>query len=238
MNDPNGPIYWKGLYHMFFQYNPGAAVWGDMHWAHAVSPDMIHWRHLPLALAPSPDGPDADGCFTGSAVDDHGTATIIYTGVKTSAPQDATLRDGVHTFREVQCLATSSDRELRTWQKWKQPILQPPNDPRLTGFRDPFLWRDGNTWYLGVGAGFRKEGGCVLLYRSRDLREWEYLHPLAASKWTGRAAGCYGGFCRPGCDSRFGRMKPFRTCAPGISPCAMCWSAAVSRTLQSSRTPV
>ena len=70
MNDPNGPIYWKGLYHMFFQYNPGAAVWGDMHWAHAVSPDMIHWRHLPLALAPSPDGPDADGCFTGSAVDD------------------------------------------------------------------------------------------------------------------------------------------------------------------------
>jgi beta-fructofuranosidase len=186
MNDPNGPIYWKGLYHMFFQYNPGAAVWGDMHWAHAVSPDMIHWRHLPVALAPSPDGPDADGCFTGSAVDDHGTATIIYTGVKSSAPQDATLRDGVHTFREVQCLATSGDRELRTWQKWKQPILQPPNDPRLTGFRDPFLWRDGNTWYLGVGAGFRKEGGCVLLYRSNDLHKWEYLHPLAAGKWTGR----------------------------------------------------
>lgn len=185
MNDPNGPIYWKGLYHMFFQYNPGAAVWGNMHWAHAVSPDMIHWRHLPLALAPSPNAADADGCFTGSAVDDRGTATIIYTGVKTSAPEDATLRDGVHTFREVQCLATSTDRELRTWQKWKQPILQPPKDPRLTGFRDPFLWREGNIWYLGVGAGFRKEGGCVLLYRSRDLREWEYLHPLAAGKWTG-----------------------------------------------------
>jgi beta-fructofuranosidase len=185
MNDPNGPIYWKGLYHMFFQYNPHAAVWGDMHWAHAVSPDMMHWRHLPLALAPSPGGVDADGCFTGSAVDDRGTATIIYTGVRTSAPEDATLRDGVHTFREVQCLATSSDRELRTWQKSNQPILQPPNDPGLTGFRDPFLWRDGDTWYLGVGAGFRKEGGCVLLYRSRDLRKWEYLHPLAASKWTG-----------------------------------------------------
>jgi beta-fructofuranosidase len=186
MNDPNGPIYWKGLYHMFFQYNPGAAVWGDMHWAHAVSPDMIHWRHLPLALAPSPGGADADGCFTGSAVDDHGTATIIYTGVKNSAPEEATLRDGVHTFREVQCLATSSDPKLRTWEKWKQPILQPPNDPRLTGFRDPFLWREGSIWYLGVGAGFRKEGGCVLLYRSRDLHKWEYLHPLASGKWTGR----------------------------------------------------
>lgn len=185
MNDPNSPIYWKGLYHMFFQYNPGAAVWGDMHWAHAVSSDMIHWRHLPLALAPSPDGADADGCFTGSGVDDHGTATIIYTGVKTSAPEEATLRDGVHTFREVQCLATSTESELRAWQKWKQPILQPPNDQRLTGFRDPFLWREGDVWYLGVGAGFRKEGGCVLLYRSRDLRKWEYLHPLAAGEWTG-----------------------------------------------------
>ena len=49
LNDPNGPIYWKGRYHMFFQYNPNAAVWGDMHWAHAVSPDMIHWRHPPVA---------------------------------------------------------------------------------------------------------------------------------------------------------------------------------------------
>jgi beta-fructofuranosidase len=186
MNDPNGPIYWKGRYHMFFQYNPGAAVWGDMHWAHAVSPDMIHWRHLPIALAPSPDGPDADGCFTGSAVDDRGTATILYTGVKTSAPEQATLRDGVHNFRETQCLATSSDPELLTWQKWKQPVLQPPDDPRLTGFRDPFLWQDRDLWYLGVGSGFRKQGGCVLLYRSRDLREWEYLHPLASGKWNER----------------------------------------------------
>ena len=82
MNDPNGPIYWKGRYHMFFQYNPHAAVWGDMHWAHAVSPDMIHWRHLPVALAPTLGWDDADGCFTGSAVNHRGTATVIYTGVK------------------------------------------------------------------------------------------------------------------------------------------------------------
>ena len=54
MNDPNGPIFWKGMYHMFFQYNPNAAAWGDMHWAHAISRDMIHWKHLPVALAPTP----------------------------------------------------------------------------------------------------------------------------------------------------------------------------------------
>lgn len=52
MNDPNGPIFWNGKYHMFYQYNPHAAVWGDMHWGHAVSDDKVHWRHLPVALAP------------------------------------------------------------------------------------------------------------------------------------------------------------------------------------------
>src|SRR5499425_1509800 len=109
MNDPDGPIYWNGHYHMFFQYNPNAAVWGDMHWAHAVSRDMIHWRHLPVALAPTPDGEDAGGCFSGSAVNGNGTPTVIYTGVKAVAPAQATLRDGVHHFREVQCLATAKD---------------------------------------------------------------------------------------------------------------------------------
>jgi len=184
MNDPNGPIFWKGTYHMFFQYNPNAAVWGDMHWAHSVSPDMIHWKHLSVALAPSPGWADADGCFTGSAVDDRGTATILYTGVKTVAPQFATLRDGTHNFREVQCLATSGDPQLRTWSKWKTPVIEPPPEALLTGFRDPFLWRDRDLWFLGVASGLRKQGGQVLLYRSKDLRQWEYLHPLASGKWS------------------------------------------------------
>ena len=184
MNDPNGPIFWKGTYHMFFQYNPNAAVWGDMHWAHAISPDMIHWKHLPIALAPTPGWADAQGCFTGSAVDHHGTATLIYTGVKSSMPENATLRDGSHNFREVQCLATSTDAQLLTWTKWKAPIIEPPVDPLLTGFRDPFLWQDRDVWYLGVGSGVRKQGGRVLLYRSKDLRQWEYLHPMATGRWT------------------------------------------------------
>src|ERR1700746_11506 len=77
MNDPNGPIYWRGQYHMFFQYNPNGAYWGDMHWAHAASPDMVHWRHLPIALSPTPGGPDQDGCFSGSAVVNIGVPTFI-----------------------------------------------------------------------------------------------------------------------------------------------------------------
>ena len=58
MNDPDAPIYWNGRYHMFYQHNPDGPYWANMHWGHAVSEDMIHWKHLPVALAPTPGGPD------------------------------------------------------------------------------------------------------------------------------------------------------------------------------------
>src|SRR5246127_1026827 len=63
MNDPNGPIWWKGKFHLFYQLNPQGPVWGDMHWGHAASTDMLHWRHEPVALSPTPGGPDSEGCF-------------------------------------------------------------------------------------------------------------------------------------------------------------------------------
>jgi beta-fructofuranosidase len=188
MNDPNGPIYWNGQYHVFHQYNPNGAYWGDMHWAHSMSPDMVHWKHLPIALAPTPGGPDQDGCFSGSAVVDRGVATIVYTGVATSRPEQATLNDGQHTFRETQCLATTDDPQLRTWQKLPKPVLDsPPAGLAVTGFRDPCVWKEGETWYMAIGSGFPKNGGAILLYRSSDLRRWEYLHPLYSGKWNGKA---------------------------------------------------
>lgn len=186
MNDPNGPIFWAGNYHMFFQYNPGAAVWGDMHWAHAVSPDMIHWRHLPVALAPTPGGPDQDGCFSGSAVADGKSAAMLYTGVKTAAPSEATLRDGTHNFLETQCLATCDEPSLQEWKKVPGPVLLPPKDAELTGFRDPCVWREDQRWLMGIGSGVRGKGGRVLLYESKNLREWEYLHVLASGQGNGK----------------------------------------------------
>src|SRR4051812_11081423 len=72
MNDPNGLIQWQGEYHMFYQYNPLAATHGGIHWGHAISRDLVHWTHLPLALAPTPGGPDEDGCWSGCIVDDAG----------------------------------------------------------------------------------------------------------------------------------------------------------------------
>src|SRR6266436_2371963 len=71
MNDPNGPIFFRGRYHMFHQYNPQAAVWGNMNWAHSTSLDLIHWQYQPIALSPTNGGPDRDGVFSGSTVLDH-----------------------------------------------------------------------------------------------------------------------------------------------------------------------
>ncbi len=179
MNDPNGPIYFGGRYHMFHQYNPLGPTWGNMHWAHATSPDMIHWEHEPIALAPTPGGPDSDGVFSGSAVLDHGTPTVIYTGVAPPSGDDATLRDGAHSWRETQCLAVAHDTSLRTWKKLPDPVIAaPPPHLKVTGFRDPALWREGDNWMLVLGSGVRGKGGMVLLYKSPDLRHWQYLHPL------------------------------------------------------------
>jgi len=163
MNDPNGLIQWKGQYHLFYQHNPNGAFWGDMHWGHAVSEDMVHWSHLPIALAPEPGGPDKDGCFSGCAVVDGGTPTLVYTGVLPERP----------------CLATSTD-DLLTWDKYGgNPVISsPPAGLDVVGFRDHSVWKEGGTWYQVIGSGIRGVGGTVLLYKSPDLIRWEYLNPL------------------------------------------------------------
>ncbi|HEV2134598.1 MAG TPA: glycoside hydrolase family 32 protein [Terracidiphilus sp.] len=189
MNDPNGPIYWRGQYHMFYQYNPDASVWGDMHWGHAVSPDMVRWKHLPVALSPTPGGPDADGCFSGTAVVQGDRVAVLYTGVRSVPESEATLSDGVHSLRETQCLAYSHDSDLKSWIKLPRPVIAaPPQGLSVTGFRDPTPWREGDDWLLAIGSGFPNRGGAVLLYRSKDLRYWEYLHPLVSSETPGGGA--------------------------------------------------
>ena len=186
MNDPCAPRFFAGQYHMFFQYNPGAAVWGDMHWAHATSPDMVHWRHRAVALAPTAGGADAAGCFTGSVFPGAEKPTIVYTGVTKVPASEETIPHG--KLREVQCMATAETSALDRWTKLPEPVLAaPPEGVAVTGFRDPCPWREGDVWYMGVGSGFKGKGGAVLLYRSDDGETWEYLHPLAQGKWNGQA---------------------------------------------------
>jgi beta-fructofuranosidase len=191
MNDPNGPIFFRGRYHMFYQYNPQGAVWGNMNWAHATSADMIHWKHEPVAISPTHGGPDQAGVFSGSAVTDNGKLTVIYTGVEPPPSQsEATLKDGVHTWRETQCLAVAGDQDLRSWTKLPHPVIpSPPPSLEVTGFRDPCLWREGERWMLILGSGIRGKGGTILLYSSSNLRDWTYLHPLIEGSFSGKESG-------------------------------------------------
>ena len=166
-NDPNGPLFFNGEYHLFYQHNPFEPWWGNMSWGHVASPDLVHWRHLPIALVPNPGSYDKDGIFSGCCVDDDGTPTIIYTGVRP----------------EVQCLATSDDGML-TWRKHPaNPVIpRRPEGYELHGFRDPFAWRERGRWHVVIGSGIkegqRNKGGTALLYRSRDLLSWDFVGPL------------------------------------------------------------
>jgi beta-fructofuranosidase len=184
MNDPNGLIQWDGKYHLFYQANPNGPFHGTIHWGHAVSEDLVYWRDLPVALTPTPGGPDEDGCYSGCAVDHEGVPTLIYTGVrgKDQRPCVATSRDG-----------------LITWEKHpKNPVIRnPPADLDLVGFRDHAVWNEDGVWYQLIGSGIKDVGGTVLLYRSYDLVNWEYLRPLLVGDkaetepfWTGSMWEC------------------------------------------------
>jgi len=184
MNDPNGPIYWNGRYHMFFQYNPHGATWGNMSWNHAVSLDMMHWTHLPLAMTPTPKSADSFGVFSGTALKVGKRVYFVYTGaVRDSAK--ATIMGDASRVQESQCLAWSDDPKLVNWTKDPQPVIpMPPPGMKITGFRDPSPWKQGDWYYLTVGSGEVTVGGCVLLYRSKDLKQWEYLHKLTSGEWN------------------------------------------------------
>ena len=188
MNDPNGPIYFEGKYHMFFQYNPEGPTWGNMSWNHAISEDMIHWKNHPVVLMPTPNGPDAAGCFSGSTMlsEQGGKPRVyaIYTGVVKDKAHE-TVRN--ESLRESQCLAWSEDPMLMQWTKLPQPVIPtPPEGLAITGFRDPSVWKQGDDYFLTVGSGIEKVGGCVLLYRPKDLMHWEYIHPLIGGAWNGQ----------------------------------------------------
>jgi beta-fructofuranosidase len=181
MNDPNGLIQWRGRYHLFYQYNPNGAFHGTIHWGHAVSDGLVHWRDLPIALAPTAVGPDKDGIYSGCALNHDGIPTLMYTGVR---PQ-------------VQCIAEAADPadpDLISWRKHPANPVIPDSPPgmEVEGFRDPFIWREDDGWYCVVGSGIIGEGGNILLYRSQDLVTWEYLHELCRGELaeTGRMWEC------------------------------------------------
>jgi beta-fructofuranosidase len=163
MNDPNGLIHWQGQTHLFYQYNPNGPLWSSIHWGHAISRDLVHWKQQPVAMAPRRGKPDADGCWSGTSVITPDGPLFFYTAV----------------FPETVCLALPDDGLRKLHPSPRNPLIAaPPPDLKVEGFRDPCLWQEGKSWYMTIGSGIKGQGGAVLLYRSQDLIHWEYRGPL------------------------------------------------------------
>lgn len=178
INDPNGFCYFKGEYHLFYQYHPYSPQWGPMHWGHAASRNLVHWQTRPVALAPT-DEYDKNGCFSGSAIEKDGKLYAIYTG---HVDLDKSL--GGDDRIESQCLAVSEDGSIFT--KWENnPVVQrvPENiGIRTEHFRDPKVWKHNDFYYMVVGVQTAEESGAVVLYKSQNLIDWEFVNVMAKSK--------------------------------------------------------
>lgn len=162
MNDPNGMVYKDGEYHLYFQYNPYGSKWGNMHWGHAVSKDLVHWEHLDPAIARDPVG----HIFSGSSVvDKKNTAGFGKNAIIAIYTNNSSVNHD-----EVQCIAYSNDNG-RTFTKYEgNPVLTPFDG--LKDFRDPkvFWYEKGKCWYMIVSAD--KE---TRFYKSKNLKKWTYV---------------------------------------------------------------
>ncbi|XP_010491945.1 PREDICTED: beta-fructofuranosidase, insoluble isoenzyme CWINV6-like [Camelina sativa] len=181
LNDPNGPLYYKGFYHLFYQHNPLAPYFGDiMVWGHSVSQDLVNWIQLEPAIYPS-DPSDINSCWSGSAtILPDGKPVMLYTGSDTNKHQVTVLAEP----------KDASDPLLREWVKAKgNPVMVPPSNVPVDGFRDPTTaWQgqDGR-WRVIVGAEEKdSEKGMAILYHSDDFYQWiKYPVPLLESQITG-----------------------------------------------------
>ncbi|MEM6262480.1 MAG: glycoside hydrolase family 32 protein [Bacteroidota bacterium] len=177
MNDPNGMVYYDGVYHLFYQFYPDSTVWGPMHWGHATSKDLVHWEHLPIALYP-----DSLGLiFSGSAVVDWKNTAGFKSGEKDPLVAMYTyhLMEGEKAGRtdfQYQGIAYSTDGGI-SWDKYEgNPVI--PNSG-VKDFRDPkMFWHEAsNQWVMILAAKDR-----VQLFNSPDLKNWTLASEFGANE--------------------------------------------------------
>ena len=175
VNDPNGMIYYKGQYHLFYQHFPYAPRWGTMHWGHAVSPDLIHWEHVGVALFPSLSE-DQNGCFSGSAVEENGVMHLFYTGVHYNQVNPKDIHQCLdQDFTSAQLHLTSKDGMHFDVFGDKEVVIPALTDPEIgdnTHTRDPKVWKGSDAWYMVLGSTTKDHKGEALFYKSEDLSHW------------------------------------------------------------------
>ncbi|WP_405965593.1 GH32 C-terminal domain-containing protein [Streptomyces sp. NBC_00723] len=180
MNDPNGLVYYKGEYHLFYQYNPNGNSWGDMSWGHAVSKDLVRWKQLPLALSHD----DEEMVFSGSAVVDRDNTTGF--GTKNNPPMVAIYTSHKKdTGIQAQSLAYSTDRG-RTWTRYQgNPVI----DIGSKDFRDPKVqwYAPTKSWLMTVSMSAEHK---VRFYSSKNLKDWTLQSEFGPSGATGGVWEC------------------------------------------------
>lgn len=171
LNDPNGLIQFKGVYHVFYQWNPFDTAHGAKYWGHYSSRDLVHWKEEPIALAPD-QWYDRNGCYSGSAIEFDGKLYLYYTG-------NVKNEDG---RRETyQCLAVSEDG---IHFAKKGPVMELPKG-YTAHFRDPKVWERNGSFYMIVGAQTPNQEGAAVLFFSKDLYNWEEKGKIAGAWMNG-----------------------------------------------------
>ncbi len=160
LNDPNGFIQVNGIYHLYYQWMPFKTGHGAKFWGHYSSKDLVNWKHERIALTPS-EWYEKNGCYSGSAIENEGKIYAFYTG---------NVKDELGNRETYQCLAISEDGIH--FDK-KGPIVYLP-EGFTAHFRDPKVWKQGDTYFMVIGAQTEEVKGAVALYRSKDLIEWTY----------------------------------------------------------------
>ena len=177
INDPNGFIYYKGEYHLFYQYFPYGTRWGTMHWGHAVSKDLVHWEHLGIAVFPT-KAYDRNGIFSGSALEIDGKLHLYYTAVRYLESNEEDIHCSWNDCYEAsQAMITSEDgRHFDNWKDKRQiiPVITDEEKGDTKDTRDPKVWEEDGRYYMVLGSTCQKEIGRAVFFRSADGTSWEY----------------------------------------------------------------
>lgn len=190
MNEPHSPFYYKGMYHVFYQHNPAGPYWSQIRWGHLVSEDMVHWKAVKDAVAPTA-GICPEGIWTGGAcIGPDGTPWLVITA-------GTNLYGNPNHGGQNVAFAHAADPDdpyLSDWIVEDKLVITQPNDNtqgEREQFRDPFVWYDDGTYYMMVSTSIPNAGGSAVVYTSQDMREWEhrgYLYQCPMDKYPEQGA--------------------------------------------------
>ena len=207
LNDPNGFCWYKGEYHIFYQYHPYSVNWGPMHWGHSTSKNLFHWTHQPIAIAPGEfsegkEWYDWDGCFSGCGYEFEGKLWLMYTsqrfnrsggmdtGGNASNPSgyNPSGSSGGGNVTERQCFAYSEDG-IHFTKYEKNPVIDIPNGHPIIAnidFRDPKIWDHNGKYYCVIGNRIHDRSRTqIVLFESDNFFDWNYKSIVAISNPDG-----------------------------------------------------